>query len=341
MQVITFLRYISFSERASSLNKTNLWSLSGTGIFLTSYAEGLLCDNLSRSSQYIVCKASRNKWYAMYKYEEESPHDNKATPKFRRVRVIERDLNCLNCSCGYVQNMLLPCSHICAVIHFMGSECTLENIHYRWYGHHAYQHATHINQDNADNQASAVEPWIQKLTIVRSFFDSSFCQITGRYRGCPLSVEQETACFSKETMITETILPEIKMVLDYNWSHGPMVTTPTNVDVSDGIVHFTQEEYVHTKISVAVRSRNNQIAESKANAWCNLSKEMVRPIMRRFLEYAENMDDFSWLENSIEEFVMSKETKKNKKQTFDSSMIGSTITNKRIVRRHRFPGEGH
>jgi hypothetical protein len=317
--------------------------LSGTGTFLTSYAEGILCDNLSRSGNYIVSRANVNKWYVLYKYEEESSGEYKTIPNFKRVRIIDLDSHCLNCSCGYAQNMLLPCAHICAVIHSMGSECSLDNIHYRWYSHHAYKHDCTQVIDN--NIGLIVEPWIKKLKNVELSFDSLFCQITGRYKGCPLSMLQETTLFSHVSPIADIILPDIKLVLDWNWKHGPKVSAPRDEsgpqDLAEGTIQLTPEEAVHTKMSEIVATRSKESDDSKVNAWCHLASEMVRPIMRKFLAKAEGLDDLSWLEDTIDQFITSKEMKNTKKCEIDSSMIGSSIAHKRIVRRHRFQGERH
>ena len=95
-----------------------LWSNSRTKEILTEYAEGLACNNFDRRTLYHVRQICQFKWMVIYKKSISGfPEKKSSALSFQRVRTVTIDTDgYMTCTCGYVQRMLMPCTHICAVI---------------------------------------------------------------------------------------------------------------------------------------------------------------------------------------------------------------------------------
>lgn len=118
---------------AQNINKTVIWSDSNTKDCLTTFAEGLACNNFDKRVLYIARKQSNKIWYVMKKDIKKDDDKKINILKFVRVRIVSIDNdNFLSCSCGYVQRMLMPCSHVCCVLE--KKQFYLPSLfHIRWY----------------------------------------------------------------------------------------------------------------------------------------------------------------------------------------------------------------
>ena len=92
------------------------------------------------------------------------------------VQIDEREF--MSCSCGYCQQFLLPCCHVCAVLkdikHYEPSL-----FHIRLYKYFSYYYA--------HNVASKISPQTNKaLNIMLHETRSSHYHASGKYRGVPL-----------------------------------------------------------------------------------------------------------------------------------------------------------
>ena len=95
-----------------------MWSNSLTKEILTDYAEGIACKNFDIRNKYNVRRIATDTWFVLSKNVGIIQKlDNNEVKKFDRVcKVLIDSEGYMSCSCGYVQRMLMPCRHICAVI---------------------------------------------------------------------------------------------------------------------------------------------------------------------------------------------------------------------------------
>ena len=104
---------------ANNMNKIKLWSDSLTKDALTTYAEGLACDNFERGKTYHIRRNDEYSWWVLKDCAGTLPLDSteSGTLLYDRVRHVGIDCNgFMSCSCGKVQMYLMPCQHICAII---------------------------------------------------------------------------------------------------------------------------------------------------------------------------------------------------------------------------------
>ena len=71
---------------------------------------------------------------------------------YDRVRVVGIDMEgCMSCSCGYVQRMLMPCRHICAVI--KKPEYYVPSLfHVRWHKLYGYYYNNLFDKEICEKQ---------------------------------------------------------------------------------------------------------------------------------------------------------------------------------------------
>ena len=97
---------------------TVLWSDSKTKECLTPYVEGLACKTFDQKDRHHVRRFGPNTWYVLLKLDRSELWSNMTSPlKFEQVCVVNIDHEkIMSCSCGYLQQMLMPCRHIAAVL---------------------------------------------------------------------------------------------------------------------------------------------------------------------------------------------------------------------------------
>ena len=155
---INILILIAFNRKTGKkINETNLWSNSMTKDILTKYAEGIACHNFDVRHNYNVRRIARHTWYVLYKnIGKVEKMDESKDIKYDRVRtVIIDNQGYMSCSCGYVQRMLMPCWHICAIID--KREYYIPSMfHVRWYKTFSYYYRPITNE----NMREQVLHWI-------------------------------------------------------------------------------------------------------------------------------------------------------------------------------------
>ena len=86
---------------------------------MTTYDEGLVCDQCDATVFYNVRRYSKSIWYVIYKECEidrskEIGFNNSL--KLDRVRIINLSNSThMNCTYGYIQRLMMPSQHICAL----------------------------------------------------------------------------------------------------------------------------------------------------------------------------------------------------------------------------------
>ena len=173
-------------ETAKNVNTHKLWTKSKTSSYLTTYAEGLMCDVFDRRTQYTNIRTSANQWLVIHKNSlEESMKgtwDPKKTHKslqFTRVRCVKIDSEgFMSCSCQFPSGWLLPCAHICNILD-VSDYFIPELIHIRWWKHFNYLYKNKASQKRGTSQKKLLET----LEFVRKHH---YCPTTGKYKGIPL-----------------------------------------------------------------------------------------------------------------------------------------------------------
>ena len=171
----------SFITRKTSkkINETNLWSNSLTKETLTDYAEGIACNNFDTRHKYNVRQIDTYKWFVLAKNVGIMQKlDHNAAIKYDRVRKVLIDSEgYMSCSCGYVQRMLMPCRHICAVIgnpaYYIPSM-----FHVRWYKKFYYYYRPTYKEKVCERTTIALD---QLLDVTRKSCYSTSMRYKGIY----------------------------------------------------------------------------------------------------------------------------------------------------------------
>ena len=174
------LRQVSFlphREQAKKLNTINLWSQSLTKDYLTEYAEGLACANFDRRMYYLHRKISHNTWYVMHEsYLSMDPTIKHKGLCYKRVRKVTIDAEgYMSCSCGYVQRMMMPCSHICCLFQSI-EEYHPTMFHIRWHKLFLYYYRNPSIVSTCKDTCAAIE---KIFDVTREYaYDNN-----GKYKG--------------------------------------------------------------------------------------------------------------------------------------------------------------
>ena len=204
-------------ETAKNINTIKLWSKSNTSSYLTTYAEGIMCDIFDRRNQYTNIRISSHNWLVVHKNSIEDSIKGTwdstkiyNTMKFTRLRKVSIDSDgFMSCTCEFPSRWLLPCSHICNVIdkkeYFIP-----ELMHIRWWKHFNYLYKNNCKEKKGTSQDKLYET----LEMVRS---THFCSQTGKYKGVPLQhnkflYDVVNKPFISESMDTNEYYDEIKAI---------------------------------------------------------------------------------------------------------------------------------
>lgn len=144
---------------ANNMNKNKLWSDSLTRDSLTTYAEGLACDNFERGKTYNIRRNDQYSWYVLKDCAGTSQFDSResGTLLYDRVRhvVIDSD-GFMSCSCGKVQMYLMPCQHICAIIS-QKKYYVPSMFHIRWHKMYNYYHGNSFGNGLATHSMRTID----------------------------------------------------------------------------------------------------------------------------------------------------------------------------------------
>ena len=213
------------------MNNSVLWSNSITKDILTEYAEGLACNNFDRRILYHVRQISQYKWMVIYK-KHVSGQNKKLSSElmFQRVRTVTIDTDgYMTCTCGYVQRMLMPCTHICAIIGDI-EYYEPSMFHIRWYKMFNYYYRDKERNICCTKTNTAIEDLLQ-VTRANAYHSN------GKYKGIHVKgTKFYTRCQSFHTCndITTKLLESIaKRVSDYG---------PIKMDNAMSLEEFEERE---------------------------------------------------------------------------------------------------
>lgn len=160
------------------MNKNKLWSDSLTKDSLTTYAEGLACNNFERGKTYHIRRNDESSWWVLKNCAGTCTFSSREseTLLYDRVRQVVIDSEgFMSCSCGKVQMYLMPCQHICAIIsekkYYVPSM-----FHIRWHKMYNYYHGNNFGIKLATNSILTIDE------IVSWTKDNCYRQ-SGSYKG--------------------------------------------------------------------------------------------------------------------------------------------------------------
>ena len=163
---------------ANNMNKIKLWSDSLTKDALTTYAEGLACDNFERGKSYNIRRNDEYSWWVLKDCAGTLPLDSteSGTLLYDRVRHVGIDCNgFMSCSCGKVQMYLMPCQHICAIIS-QKKYYVPSMFHIRWHKLYNYYHGNSFGVKLATNSTDTIDKIV-------SWTNSNCYRESGSYKG--------------------------------------------------------------------------------------------------------------------------------------------------------------
>ena len=165
-------------EMMAEIDSNVVWSRAKVNNDLTKYALGIFNDNFDRRLDYEHHQVGSREWLVVH-----SSFGNKndcSIPTFDRVRKVTLDGdNFMNCSCGKTGEYLIPCVHICRVIHKneFFNPCMF---HVRWLKLFNYALA---RKEGCDNMKHTLPVLKKLLKEVRE----NYYRDDGTYKGIPLS----------------------------------------------------------------------------------------------------------------------------------------------------------
>ena len=142
----------------NNMNKNKLWSNSLTKNYLTTYVEGLACDNFDKRTLYNIWSNDQNIWWVLKEPAGTMEYASYDSSKllYDRVRIVSIDCEgFMSFSCGKVQLYLMSCRHICAVIE--DKELYVPSMfHIRWHKLFNYYHGNSFGMKLATHSTAAI-----------------------------------------------------------------------------------------------------------------------------------------------------------------------------------------
>jgi hypothetical protein len=237
-------------KMSANIQRQVLWSDSLTKDYLTTYAEGLACVNFDNRLNYHVRRKDADTWYVLNKDidGEHALNSNRENIpiQFYRVRKVSIDQEgYMSCSCGYVQRMLMPCVHVCAVVG--KKEYYVPSLfHIRWYKTFNYYYGQSFAKDIAPATLDAVE---DSLDEVRN---TQYHEHSGYYKG----VDIKTSLFYTEnksfdppqSSYHDHIMKKMDDIMTYSVTQGPAIkgsfvpfTELMTVDTESNLINHHDE----------------------------------------------------------------------------------------------------
>ena len=347
-----------YRKQGKKMNNSVLWSNSNTKQILTEYAEGLACNNFDRRLLYHVRQISQHQWMVIYKESILSKSGKISSGvSFQRVRkvTIDRD-GYMTCTCGYVQRMLMPCTHVCAVIGNM-EYYEPSMFHIRWYKMFNYYYrdveknefclktngavenlllVTRENGYHADGKYKGIYakgtkfyekcenyvPSTDPITKLMQYIDKRICDKGPIIMDNPISIElfEERAAGNKEVVVSDLI----DDITDNDMSMGFGGSSQVEGNLSQNALLYQEDDYN--------TSGNDESYYSTA-----------LPLFRDMINTCHNKKVFEecmmLMRNQIAKNLSSKSRNQEELSTESVHLYGENKTSKKSVKRHKTIGE--
>ena len=220
------MNLISHRSQAIKVNSEVLWTSSHQlNESLNDYALGLAVRVFDQSIKYYSVRVGPNRWYVMFKGVGYLKDRDSTLPQlYDRVRIVDVDMEgYMSCSCGYVQRMLMPCRHICAVI--KKQEYYVPSLfHVRWHKLFGYYHNNVFKRDICEKTKSALH---QLLLSTRS----NAYLISGKYKGIYIKESQFLKSLEPYVKVENDVSKVMDYILDMTMKSGPVVAS--SFDISE------------------------------------------------------------------------------------------------------------
>ena len=256
---------------ANNMNKYKLWSDSKTKNALTTYAEGLACDNFDNRKIYNVWRNDANSWWVLKKTAGTIAMVSYESSKilYDRVRIVNIDCDgFMSCSCGKVQMYMMPCRHICAIID--KKEFYVPSMfHIRWHKMFNYYHGNNFGSKLATNSTHSINK-IVTLTRNKCFRES------GSYKGVYIN---DTAFFKQlpnfDSMKTNDniLVPNLMTKILTQTKRGvPVIKDSIQLDVTETLMEINDFDDANF-IAVDLHSDVMTNMGGSSQVQCHLSQQ--------------------------------------------------------------------
>ena len=192
---------------------------------LNDYALGLAVRVFDQSIKYYSVRVGPNRWYVMFKGVGYLKDRDSTLPQlYDRVRIVDVDMEgYMSCSCGYVQRMLMPCRHICAVI--KKPEYYVPSLfHVRWHKLFGYYYNNLFKRDICEKTKAALH---QLLLCTRS----NAYLISGKYKGIFIKESQFQKSLEPYVKVENDVSKLMDYILNMTMKSGPVVAS--SFDISE------------------------------------------------------------------------------------------------------------
>ena len=331
-----------------------LWSNSRTKDILTEYAEGLACNNFDRQTLYHVRQICQFKWMVIYKKSISGfPEKKSSALSFQRVRTVTIDTDgYMTCTCGYVQRMLMPCTHICAVID-KPEYYEPSMFHVRWYKMFNYYYRDKQRNQYCLKTNDAIEDLLQ---VTR---ENAYCS-NGKYKGIYVKGTEFYDKYEKFTNTNDNISLLMQHIDNEINTNGPIL-----MDNSISIESYKRNEsrlHNMTKsdsIGDAVDNDNSLSFGGSSQAESNLSQNAteyhmdvyntsqsrqslyntVQPLVQEMLNTCPTDEDIqeciSWMRNKIARNLAANPRNSKDFNSESVYLYAENNTSKKSVKRHK------
>ena len=345
---------------ANNMNKKKLWSDSLTRDSLTTYAEGLACDNFDRGKTYHIRRIDQNSWYVLKHCAGKSKFDSRESGAllYDRVRHVGIDSDgFMSCSCGKVQMYLMPCQHICAIIaekkYYVPSM-----FHIRWHKMFNYYHGNSFGNGLATHSTRTID------NIV-SWTKANCYRQSGSYKG----VYVENSDFFTELLdfnllkTNDDILVSNlmnKIISETNRGH-PVLKDSIPLNVLEEMNAVTQYDDIDSTMDMKIDEMDNMGGSSQVECYLSQHREEIDDNIdilgsHRNTYYRDALPLFEEMVNSCPNDYLFKEMctiLRNRHMVHvasrgvnnqllpsnGSALFGENNTNRRTVKRHKFTHE--
>ena len=209
---------------------------------------------------------------------------------YDRVRIVDVDMEgYMSCSCGYVQRMLMPCRHICAVI--KKQEYYVPSLfHIRWHKLYGYYYNNLFQMDICQKTKTALHD-ILMCTRSNAYL------ISGKYKGIFI----KGSCFQKSLEPYVKVENDVSRLMDYildtTITRGHVVAS--SYDISD----ILQCNHLGNNASNDHEPKQIELYTEDTQTSFGTTSEMCIKLSQTHAEHEEIVDDtlFSTTNNFYKE----------------------------------------
>ena len=280
-------------------------------------------------------------------YIQDSPIQQQKGLSFKRVRIVTlNDNGFMTCSCGYVQRMMMPCSHICCVIQ-NANEYIPTMFHIRWHKLFSYYYRNQNILNSCNSTREAVEN-LFSITKSKSYASD------GCYNGIYVHDSEFHKRIIESACIKDSIYEKMIDIFNYISTMGP-------IKVIDGVAENIIECQNNPKRNEEDTEYNSYGCDSQQES--NLSQlakeyqiedipksndktifyEESKPLFQEMISSCRDRESFDRCMNAVRREILQNYASQRKKQDDQDStskhLYAENMTNQKRMKRKMTTGE--